>query len=361
MAAALLLGAGTVTETHAQDAERVVFVDGRQDGLGITRRRGDECFVVAPDHVVRGDTTLNPTYREAPDSTWVVASGNRRIPTTLERPLPQDLALLRVSRDSPHAATLCGSWPRVRGIDDVLREFRRGQPHTQGELVERDEVGTEIRLRVQIRFVDAPGGQFTVVPEDRDEYIRKGMSGSLVNVNGSPAGILMLVAEDSTSGVVYALDVVEGVVGRYFVENVPPPLGVVMSSVFVPGRGQYRTGRPGRALLWAGAAATAVVVARREHHTVTEMRTYVDGLGIPREYPYEVREYPYRGFVQSAAMWMLVGAFSAAEATWYVHDKYPKRDEPRSVETKNVSVRLAPRPTGVEGALGVALSIELSF
>jgi len=355
--AILLTAAGAATEAPAQGTDRLVFVQGRETGSGITRRRGDECFVVAPDHVVRGDTTGNAAFRHAPDTVWIVASGNRRIPTTWERSLVQDLAILRVSRKSPYAATLCALWPRVRTNADLQRSLDRDEPYPKGELVGRGPGGVEVRRRVNVRYRGE--AQFTVVVEGNDEPIKLGMSGSLVTVNGIPYGMLLgRVGKDTSHAVIQSLDAVEDIIHRYFVDNVPPSRGMIMTSLAIPGRGQALTRRRSLGALWLGTTVVTSALAVWYPRTVTRVEIVPDEFGVPRSYPYQDREYPYKGY--ALPVWLLSGAASVWEAGRYVRVQY-EHDTSGSAAQRRTSLRMNAYPASVEGEPAIVLGVGLSF
>jgi len=358
-AALSLAGAGAADELRAQSPERVVYVQGAETGRGITRQRDGECFVVAPDHVVRGRNADAETY--PPETLYVLDSGNRRIPAVLVAIYPADLAILLVDPRDPRSTSLCASWPALGAINPTLRRVGAGGGRTVGELVGRDRNAGEARMGVVVSSVY--DSHFVVQPELEGSEIQTGMSGSLVYVNGVPAGIVQLAA-DTSSALVYRLDYLEGIIGGFFQDIVPPSHGAVLGSVVFPGMGQHATGRTGVGFVWMGLTAAATATAVMFPRYVTRTLVAPDINGVPQEYPYEVREYPLRRYWP--AVWVLGGALSALEAGRYARRHYlgPQRGRRPSsgkVAKGDVTLRVGPELSGGAGG-GLAVSVvKLSF
>lgn len=356
---AVTAGTGVAPEVGAQGSDQVVFVEVNEggqvlrQGVGITRKRGDECFVVAADHVVRGDAPVNPDDREAPETIWVVASNERRIPAVYKMTLPRDIAILRVNPENPHAATLCANWPRVASLE---RLDRRAQSESwqSGEVLGRDREGNRTSLPVTVARVALTTGEVTVRPDSGKGDIQPGMSGSLVLVDGIAAGILR--NEVSGAGIVQSLESLEPDIARYLDIQFPPSRRVIRLSLVIPGRGQIATRREGLGTAWFVATAAASVTLFMVSSTETRIEVFDDEFGIPRSYPYDVREFPLRWY--APAVWLFSGAVSTLEAGRAARN-YPGLEEPPAAA--RTSLRLTAFPTVVDGEPAFTLAVRLSF
>lgn len=354
LAVTVLLGGAAVPPAVAQSSERVVYVNGSETGRGITRLRDRECFVIAPDHVVRGRGV--GAGRFAPQDLHVVDSSRRRIPVTMATDYPADVAILRVDATDPRSASLCATWPSLGAINPTLRSFR-GRGRTLGELVGRDENGGETRTPVVVTGVY--DSHFTVRPEAGGQ-IQPGMSGSLVYVNGIPAGMLNAVTVgESASGIVYRLDYLEGIIKGYFQDIVPPSHGKILGSVLIPGMGQIATDRRGTGWALRGVTVAAAVGVALYPRVVTRYNIVTDAGGQQHRDPYLSRE--RAPLWVAGVVWVLGGTLSALEANGYSRRHYVGRDGGGRPAPGTVSARVAPRPAVVTDD-GIAVSVlEVSF
>jgi hypothetical protein len=364
VASAMLATAAAVGSAHAQESGPypIVYVKGADHGQGMTRQYRNECYVITPHHVVFGKEGDGGS---APEVT-IVTSGGRPIEVGSIFPFPP-VTVLQVNRDPD--SQVCAPPVPMRRIERALRKLTPGGQ--RGTVSQRLSNGVLTSLPVRIYPEGEDGSRLRIDP-DSGRTFWPGTSGGLVYVqidstDAVPVGMVMetpRLGPDSTAPLgaeVYTLTYVEGLVRNYFRYVHRPGSMDLLGSVLLPGMGQNATQRRTIAIVWVGMTAAAVVAVGQIQRTVTETRTFIDGVGIPRNYPYQVREYPYRGLGPAAAVWIVGGALSAAEATWYVHSKYPRRDGSQTPGAQNLSVRIAPQRTRGDGAPDIALSVQLSF
>lgn len=349
VASAVLLAWVGVPRAHAQEVRPspVVVVHGEQSGQGMTRMDQGDCFVIAPDHVVRGYPPV-----PAPDSVYTVGAGAKLIFLELVEPR-QSFFILRVpdaSRD------LCVSPPSASRVRRTAARIHPGG--TRGTLSQGLSSGNPTGDSITVYPLDA--ARIRMDRESSDRIRRRGISGSLLYVGRDPVGMVMQTLPDQAPEV-YRLDHVEEVVGSFFRYRRRPTTGDVLLSVVVPGQGQRATTRVRTGWgLTLGTALAVGVGARYLRDTKTEMRTFQGDSLIPsRQYPYEVRTYPLRKPEYIAAAWFGVGLATALETVLHVHTRYPAPNSSPRAGAPNAAVRI--RPEGVDGGTGVALSVEVTF
>lgn len=350
--AALLAGVG---EARAQGPEQVVFVyergNGQGGGRGITRKRGDDCFVVAPDHVVRGDTA-----REPPHPVRIMASKNRPIATTFLAPLEGDLAILLVDPTSPHASTLCAAWPRRIWTIRQLHEMSRRGTSPEGRLIGVNESGGDESMEIKLYDVDPATRHFYIRPLRDGERFVPGISGSLVYVNGRAAGIVKGVIADSNTASVQSLEAAAEKLDPYFETQFPPSRRLIRTSLFLPGRGQAVTRRPELGAFWFGATVAVSTYLATRSETFTRTEVFDDDFGVPRSYPYQVREFPLQW--HALAVWLASGALSTWEAARTARGYPGYRIERAPWAT---SLRVGAYPAVVAGEQAIVVGAGFSF
>lgn len=161
-----------------------VWVEGAEQGQGVLRARGNECFVITPHHVVK-------------DAIEIVVVGPQatRSAAELVRSFPQDLAILRV-KDA--RSLVCEEWAPLDNFDAMLKT------QAGGFLVATEQNGS--RTRVPVTFTAHDEERVFVRPSNASEQIAQTMSGSLLLVNGAPAGVLLQRSNDEGVGEVYQID-----------------------------------------------------------------------------------------------------------------------------------------------------------
>ncbi|QNI31588.1 hypothetical protein H7849_21355 [Alloacidobacterium dinghuense] len=179
-----------------------VFIQaGEQTGVGITRTRGSECFVITAEHVLGVVQTVS-----------IVGYRGVRSTGTKERSYAEDIAVLRVSGQGPD---ICGGqqWRNVSAAS--LRQSMRWQ-------LEGSNGDGSVRIMdVALQTID---DRFLFVTSTRaTDTIYEGMSGSLLKADGQPVGILIDVrrGNDGESGRAYRLDYLESTLNSFFAGGDP--------------------------------------------------------------------------------------------------------------------------------------------
>jgi len=351
MAATLLGGAGIASEARAQEPNRMVSVRAdTRTGHGITRRRGDECFVIAPDHVVQG--SLSDPNRDAPDIVWITASGERRIPTAYRATPAEDIALLLVERSSENAEGVCASWPR--GVLSMARLASMGRGAV-GRIQGRDSRGEHTEFPVVLDEWNPASGTFTILPNESRHRFAPGVSGSLVLIKGRPAGILLRVVDGV--GIVQSLEQLEPDLRRHLREQAPPARATRWGSLFIPGTGQAFTWGRAQGAVWLGGTMALSGYFLLASETVTRAEVIDDEFGNPRTYPYQARERSPWWYAPTT--WALSGAASALVSELYVRGKYP--DDPATANRSRTSLRVVPFIAEVDGEPALVLSAGFTF
>ena len=194
------------------DAASTVFVQARENGQGVLRGRGTECFLVTPAHVVQGAT--GPLR----------VTGERSVHTSAqpERAFAGDIAVLRI--ETPGALT-CPDWPPVTGLDALLGG------RDVGTLSVREADGSRTLMAVNFTGIDEE--LIFVRPARASDQITKTMSGSALLVDGRIVGMLLSV--DDGVGQVYQLDDVMRVSAEFFAPAARAPAAASLA-------GQYNFG-----------------------------------------------------------------------------------------------------------------------
>ena len=221
---AVLLELATLMAANVEAQPQIVHVScGRGTGQGYAVSRPGECLVLTPKHVLVSNADVTVTGETA-----------RRVPAERLRELPSDLAVLRVAADSgicPAAATP----PKALELRQAL------QRSVEGVLRTRTEDGRMVLTPVRLRDV---GDEFLTVGWERvEDTIAQGMSGSLLEVEHRPAGLLQTVTAARKEARVIRLDRVQALAGplgiRAVDESAPPPHGTrwwpIAASVAVVG------------------------------------------------------------------------------------------------------------------------------
>jgi hypothetical protein len=188
----------------ASVCEAQVFLRSQEIGQGVLRARGGECFVLAPEHVVSSGAPVT-----------VIAEHRRQGIAQVEATYAGDVALLRVD---PSALIPCaGAWDAAAQLRERLTSA------VEGTLETRNEDGSLQRRFVRItshdtRFV-------TVRPAAAADALFRGLSGSLLRIGGTPAGMLLQVDAETGDGVVLRMDHLSDIVRNFF--DVPMPVAAV--------------------------------------------------------------------------------------------------------------------------------------
>jgi hypothetical protein len=194
----LALAVALVSLAPSVSTAQVFLKAGAQVGQGVLRSRGDDCFILAPAHVVEGA-----------DSIQVVAELRWQGRASVEAIYPGDLALLRVDRAS--------RLPCSEQWDAALRLKDRLDTVVDGSLESRNEDGSFQRRLVKIVSHDP---QFIVIkPVGSNDAFFRGLSGSMLRMGGSPAGLLLRVESATGLGIVLRNDHLTDLVRTFFREE----------------------------------------------------------------------------------------------------------------------------------------------
>lgn len=204
-----LLGAATAVQ-----AQEGVYIRAAQEGQGILRARGTDCFVVVPAHVVANSRGVEAT-----------GAGARRSTGRLAKTREPDLALVQL--DAAGELT-CDEWLPVDNLDAMLENAR------YGHLKMRRFDGSTRAIPV---LLGQQNGQYVTVrpaePDNPDHALRQTMSGATLVVNNAPVGLLMRLDKDLTSGLVHQLDDIMRITQPDFPDAVqaPPALAVDVAAL----------------------------------------------------------------------------------------------------------------------------------
>ncbi|MEQ5802004.1 hypothetical protein [Halomonas sp. H10-9-1] len=196
--------AGLLSVAAPALAAEGVLVSGVEEGQGLLRARGGECFAITPQHVVGlGGSGLS-----------VINAERTRAPAERLTDFGDDIAVVRVEAEG---RMTCGrGWPRSDSLAPLLSEAVR-----QGRL------GSLLRVRptgglesYAVRFSAVEGRHVEVTPLQQDGGAFEGISGSRLMLDGRLVGMVLTTVQ----GVVraYRLDALERLVADVF--DSPPAL-----------------------------------------------------------------------------------------------------------------------------------------
>jgi len=219
---ATLAGVGPLVACLALSGVRVAGaepVEIRHDGgigSGYTFRRGGSCTVLTAEHVVR----------DAPGPITVLdRSGAKVVAQPAYVNAAYDLALLSLPDD---AAVACSTaWPDVAGL-----KAARFTSRTHFEAVRHYPDGRE--TLVLLRYAGGTPQHFQLAPVDKLRIVESD-SGSIVLLEGEPAGIVQSVEPQEDRVVVLRFDTIDQLVGDRF-RQVDATAALSFAGVFESGR-----------------------------------------------------------------------------------------------------------------------------
>ena len=171
---------------------QTVFVAGDEHGQGFLRQRGDDCYLVTPQHVLG-------QAREA----MLTTDRAERHRALLERNYDPDLAILRVASLSDCPVR----FPDGGALDRLLRAT------SEARLVSRSHSGAVRQTSIDIIASDE---RFIRIKARNGDKLFRGMSGSPLMIGGSTAGMLQSVDADSGTGTVLRQDYMSRVLQSWF-------------------------------------------------------------------------------------------------------------------------------------------------
>lgn len=178
-------------------SQSTVFVEAGEFGRGILKNRGNECFVVVPNHVAD----------DAFGSINVYGEGSVRTKSNFLQSFLGDLAVLRFTEDVNQN---CTAWSVDKDFSEVLKVI------IDAKLEIREKTGGLTTIAMNITGMD---GQFIYVnPKNFRENIEKGMSGSslFTEYKGRKVYLGMLQDVEDGEGSVLLADEMEKLMNDFF-------------------------------------------------------------------------------------------------------------------------------------------------
>lgn len=155
-------------------AAQEVLVTGEEQGQGVLRARGGECFAITPQHVVGLGLGLS-----------VVNTERIRAPAEPLTDFGDDIAVIRVAAEGRMSCGL--GWPRSEPLDDLLRQaVSRGR---EGVIMRVRETGGLVSLAVRFSAVDDRHVEVTPLTPNSEAF--QGISGSRLLLDGRPVGMVL--------------------------------------------------------------------------------------------------------------------------------------------------------------------------
>lgn len=167
----------------------------QQRGVGVLRSRSDGCFVIAPSHIFVSKTP----------AVEIISSQGRVADAVLEKRVPPDLAILRLSGVGQQFC-LESSWPS---------DYHFNSSISVANIRGRSESGGKFQIEVSVD--DVGDTYLSVSPRRPTDQLAQGMSGSTLEAGGRVVGIL--VGVEPPKGKVLRIDSVARAVEGFFVDN----------------------------------------------------------------------------------------------------------------------------------------------
>ena len=182
--------------------QNTVYVQTNQFGRGILKMRGNECFVITPEHLLKkGEEDYNGPIN-------VFGEGGVRSRADLFKSYTGDLAILRFDGETNQN---CTKWQLAKNYSSVIENIY------EGFLELRDKVGSTTKVAVNISGIDVQ--YITIRPKDFRENFYQGMSGSSLFVEYKDKkvflGMLQSISDDETGSVIRA-DEIDKILSSHF-------------------------------------------------------------------------------------------------------------------------------------------------
>lgn len=219
-----------------------VYVRADEEGRGVLRKRGDDCFVVTPQHVLGKASAVRVTDRVG-----------RTLQANLARKFAPDIAILKLTD-----ASFCvqQEWPIGEDIDTLL-----ANPQSAVLTLRQASGGT---LRVPVFVAEYEPIQYIRIRAALNEQpLQKGMSGGVLTVNGRRVGMLMEVDGTLGLGLAFRWNYLSNAVEDFFTRIDP-------SSAISVGRSWYVISST-PVFSGADASATKVGAAPAGHAVLVEV------------------------------------------------------------------------------------------
>jgi hypothetical protein len=170
-----------------------VYIQAREAGQGLSRRVGNECFVLAPEHVIAGATIVS-----------LSVGGIRGILAEVVTTFADDLAALRITSGRLN----CKPW-------DVRKDFSTFLVKQNEAVVQTLNPDGSISKRF-VRLAEVESRYALVRPASVDDELFQGLSGSAVLAGGELVGMLQSVDATTGAGNVLTLPYIEDLSRQYF-------------------------------------------------------------------------------------------------------------------------------------------------
>lgn len=202
----LFVGCALAHSSLASDV--YLKIDANEFGQGVFRQRGRECLIVVPTHVVENAFKIEATTSEKLQYSAEVLES-----------FPGDVSILRIVNEE---GLQCRhpNWSGKVYLNGLLEREKQGELRTMVadgsiRITDVDVVGYDKYRNINVR------------PQNREETIAKGASGSPLYIDGQFAGILLSVKNDI--GNVIRLDALTNTLSLFFGDTLP-----VSKAVAVP-------------------------------------------------------------------------------------------------------------------------------
>jgi hypothetical protein len=193
-------------------AQSTVHLSILEEGRGILRSRGNECFIIAPYHLVDG----------AENRQVVVTGDNQKVSQgKYIKQYPGDIAIIKIEGGASQG---CTEWDIVKSFTQLLNNT------FEGFLEIRNDDGSFDHEPMYLKRKTDQG--ITIQAKDANFEFSKGMSGSSLfsNINGVKTYLGMLLSTDDNNnkiGNVFQADDMDRIMGEFFIG----PLGVKTKEV----------------------------------------------------------------------------------------------------------------------------------
>lgn len=180
-----------------------VLVSGIEEGQGLLRARGGECFAITPQHVVGlGGTELS-----------VVNAERTRAPAEQLSNFGDDIAVIRVAAQG---RLTCGrGWQSSESLGPLLSEaVRLGR---QGTLLRVRPTGGLESHAVRFSALEGRHVEVQLITQHSDAF--EGLSGSQLLLDGRQVGMVLSTLQGTLRA--YRQDALERLVGDFFAVGAP--------------------------------------------------------------------------------------------------------------------------------------------
>ncbi|MFK7889819.1 MAG: trypsin-like peptidase domain-containing protein [Granulosicoccus sp.] len=183
---------------HATYAADVLLMADGVRGQGTLQKRGEECLVITPRHVV--ESAAFGIVATFPD--------RREVAATVLEMYAEDIALLRLEKQPSMGCSERAF--NEEGLPVLLDSV------TEGVLKRRDESGAASLLQVDIEGYDEHR-LIRVEPRSSSKSIKQGYSGSVLFISNQPVGMLINNENsDGEIGLVLRAEMLNSTVGPFF-------------------------------------------------------------------------------------------------------------------------------------------------